>query len=899
MIQTYHPPLMEIAQDTLPELQPIFTYLNSHANKLYQEGYFLKLNDLDTHGRPNGDRTWTECFAQLVGTVLSLWDAAALDAAGQDGEVVPTFVNLTDASIKMIDTLPTRNQDQMPLQNVLSISTAGKNRYLLHFNSTHSLTQWTAGIRLAMYEHATLQEAYTGSLIAGKGKALNSIKVIMDRNRFKAEDWARVRFGAGTPWRRCWYVISPPDEKAYQKQQKEFKKKSAYGQKMPPLKGNIKFYDTKKTKKTQPIATITDAFSAYAIYPQSKPLIDQSTLVKVEGTITIHAKPASTTEGFVFVMPEVHPAVSGFEMMLRWLFPVFDTFALYGRPNRLIADTRDSRGLMFAMPTDRRYGYLEILDVATLIHTPGSQDWKEADWRKQMKDLTAKRVAALNENGSRRNSGQINRRAKRSSLPPSRGVGVAFDDGSSTRSGPAQVFGAYPGQHPVYGGAPNNGAAVPLDGSFPHHGHQRSVSESQGLDIYSHELPSQLDQPPPPPLHGSGVGQSTYNDSKEALNDRSSSDSENRFNSALPQTPAELEPSPAPEPVVMPPAFAHPPGAMPPAKPYHSPELRRANSRMSTDTLSHLTKQGGASVAAAGAAAAWNKANGNRDEQPREGASRRSMDANQRPMFHDSESGGFDAVADRGEELVGSRALYDRGLPPPPQEFRQGPSPLSQTTAYSPPVPQHTQYGQAIDYQPPNYSEAGQEYTPLKKTVSQHSSTYQSSPRPSADAIRHRAVGVDIGNRSRSPSKSPYNRSTESLPQSASRHSIHRKPLPLPKSVQGADRPNTASSTESFRNPAVDQAALDRVVARPGTLAVDRPAHPRLRRQLTDASSNYGDNESTDSPDYASTRKSTETGRSDKSVERQRAGVMKTVGTREPFEKDVVIGNTHYRADYV
>ncbi len=47
MVQTYQPPLMEIAQDTIPELQPIFTFLNSHANKLYQEGYFLKLNDLD------------------------------------------------------------------------------------------------------------------------------------------------------------------------------------------------------------------------------------------------------------------------------------------------------------------------------------------------------------------------------------------------------------------------------------------------------------------------------------------------------------------------------------------------------------------------------------------------------------------------------------------------------------------------------------------------------------------------------------------------------------------------------------------------------------------------------------------------------------------------------------
>ena len=55
-----------------------------------------------TEGRPNADRTWTECFAQLVGTVLSLWDAAELDAAGESGEVLPKFINLTDASVKMV-----------------------------------------------------------------------------------------------------------------------------------------------------------------------------------------------------------------------------------------------------------------------------------------------------------------------------------------------------------------------------------------------------------------------------------------------------------------------------------------------------------------------------------------------------------------------------------------------------------------------------------------------------------------------------------------------------------------------------------------------------------------------------------------------------------------------------
>jgi CCR4-NOT transcriptional complex subunit CAF120 len=48
MIQTYQPPVMEVSQDTLPELQRIFMFLNSHSNKLYQEGYFLKFHDTDT-----------------------------------------------------------------------------------------------------------------------------------------------------------------------------------------------------------------------------------------------------------------------------------------------------------------------------------------------------------------------------------------------------------------------------------------------------------------------------------------------------------------------------------------------------------------------------------------------------------------------------------------------------------------------------------------------------------------------------------------------------------------------------------------------------------------------------------------------------------------------------------
>lgn len=65
MVQTYHPYMMDI-NDTIPELQPIFSYLNSNGNKLYQEGYFLKLDDQNTSAFP--------LFSPLPVSVLHLAD---------------------------------------------------------------------------------------------------------------------------------------------------------------------------------------------------------------------------------------------------------------------------------------------------------------------------------------------------------------------------------------------------------------------------------------------------------------------------------------------------------------------------------------------------------------------------------------------------------------------------------------------------------------------------------------------------------------------------------------------------------------------------------------------------------------------------------------------------------
>ncbi|KAL9098931.1 MAG: hypothetical protein Q9163_005497 [Psora crenata] len=962
MIQTYQPPLMEIAQDTIPELQPIFTFLNSHANKLYQEGYFLKLNDLDSHGRPNADRSWTESFAQLVGTIISLWDASALDAAGQDGEVAPTFINLADASIKMIETLPTRSADVQPLQNVLSISTAGKNRYLLHFNSLHSLTQWTAAIRLAMYENATLQEAYTGSLIAGKGKLLNNIRVIMDRTRIKNEDWTRVRFGAGTPWRRCWCVITPPDEKEFQKQQKQLKKKSVY-ERATPLKGKVQFFDTKKTKKAIPVATINDAYSAYAIYPQSKPLIDQSTLIKVEGSITIHSTPDITTEGFVFVMPEVHPGVTGFEMMLRYLFPLYDVFALYGRPTRLIADTLDTRSLMFALPQERRYGYLEILDVAGLIHESGSQTWNEREWRKRLRDLTSARMSRMTANGRTR-SRASSYREYRNSLPGGRNL--RYEDGASIKSTPSLR-----NETPPLPLLPGTDAESPygahtqptaFTSTRPKPQHQRSVSEafpgsaarrqrshrerqdqSYTPSRLSHEQsrssyeqggsppppppppppPKTSDQPPPPPAHGVPISlaaqkvqmQQRHTALPDAANDRSSSESERRSGGHLDAEAQDINhdmrPAPPPSQVAPPPAFSHEPGAKPQKRPGISPDVRRANSRLSITTLQQLSDAGknskaGGGMSTAAAAAAWKSNNGSQNSV------RTSEDQGQ--------GGVIDAASKMGNPA--DRSTSAEGMAPITNGYSthnniassDTPSSSTQEDAQSTPYYNDTPLLTSYDLLTPQNSVA-------RRVLSLPGSTGTSrdQSRPEND-LRNSSGNVSshgppfIGDPPISIQKPPPMPIDPLRPQPArlsTNRNITRKPVPnrtppasdsrtppQPKSsIRQAPSPvsqltTARSSMDSLQDRYIDEDALAQV------LGVDEIGSitNETRNSLQDDDASVYDNESTVSPDYASTRQSTETKRSRPSVERPRRGVLKTVGTVEADEpEEVQVGDARYR----
>ena len=257
-----------------------------------------------------------------------------------------------------------------------------KNRFLLQFASIKLLQEWTAALRLSVFEYTSLQESYTGALLSAKGSKLNGIRTLLSETKFKHEEWVGVRFGSGMPWKKCWTVITPDDEKL---RKKKHNKETA-------LLGTIAFYEDKKKSKKPPLALVTFAYAAYAVYPSKSVLVNNSTLLKIDGRV-VFGDNEGEKDSPVFLMPEQHPGVMGFETLIRFLIPVLDVFKLYGRPKRLNADKSDMRSLLFAMPTLPRTQYLDLMDLTMIVALPGSDKWTSQQWTTNIKELLARKIA--------------------------------------------------------------------------------------------------------------------------------------------------------------------------------------------------------------------------------------------------------------------------------------------------------------------------------------------------------------------------------------------------------------------------------------------------------------------------------------------------------------------------
>ena len=350
--------------------------------------------------------------------------------------------------------------------------------------------------------------------------------------------------------------------------------------------------------------------------------------------------------------------------------------------------------------------------------------------------------------------------------------------------------------------------------------------------------------------------------------------------------------------------------------------MRRATSRLSITTLSQLADSGrlntGEATAAAGAAAAWRSRsntahvdgriyeaqgeNGYAQSPQRDGGisedgGQRGVidDSRKRPMTADHSSasegtplGEATPQTSKGHQQLAGASSVNRqnqlqpgpgyrdyppqsrnGLQPTANSTSRSVSPLSQSYANTPPSQQPAQ-----DFRPSrNFSrnEAPVHETPFAGVY------YQDSPPPR----------TPITPQEQRPDLSRINTS----------RSITRKPVPnrdrSQSQVSELRTPASKTSLESLRQHVVDEEALKQIGVNHDsrTNTMDSHAH-----QPSDAGSVY-DDDSTDSPDYASTRKSTETKHSRPSVDKPRAGKLKTVGTIVPEQKEVVVGDARYKPD--
>lgn len=380
--------------DTLsisPELVPIVTLLSAQAHRRYHVGVFLLFDDLTNDGTP-AERVWKEQYAVLIGNQLALWNSKdleqknlMLDQKKTQQELAhdlfnvaskPKYLNFTDAKFKVLE----------GKENTLVVSTTMKNRYFMKFSDNTSFKLWHSALILCAFEYTSLQEAYTGAFLSSKGAKLSDIKVILADSKFNYEDWVSVRFGAGMPWKRCYAVVSPGKSGSKKNGKKHF--------------GEVVFYenDKKINNKKHAMATISSAFSIFAIYPSSPMLIDNSTMLKIEGEIEFndgekktkknkHSNAESSKEGDIFIMPEKHNGVPGYDTIIRFLVPMLNSFHLYGRPERLISARDDLESLLFGLPTLPEIHYLQVNDLLPLTKSSASQNWDSKQWKYEIRQL--------------------------------------------------------------------------------------------------------------------------------------------------------------------------------------------------------------------------------------------------------------------------------------------------------------------------------------------------------------------------------------------------------------------------------------------------------------------------------------------------------------------------------
>ncbi len=94
------PPQISAGKTLHPEIEQVVALTLAHSSKIYCSGPLTRKIERQSDGnaaKPH-EAGWSDVWAQLGGTTMSVWDMQAINKASQEGkEVPPSYLNVTDS----------------------------------------------------------------------------------------------------------------------------------------------------------------------------------------------------------------------------------------------------------------------------------------------------------------------------------------------------------------------------------------------------------------------------------------------------------------------------------------------------------------------------------------------------------------------------------------------------------------------------------------------------------------------------------------------------------------------------------------------------------------------------------------------------------------------------------
>ncbi|KAI1315965.1 hypothetical protein EDD11_010604 [Mortierella claussenii] len=392
------------------DTESVLKQFDVYFGKVYLRGQLQKKNELGVEGFKLPGQQWAAYTAELIGPKLRL------KPMNEAHTHIPVEeMNLEEATVEMQDG---------PNGGTFTVNWKGANKAIFQPVQQLSLgspevgstcQDWVCAIRLSCYECSRLQEIYTSTLLR-RPKFRDQVAASIG-GRVKFEGMLRVKFWAGEEWQRLYVVISD------QRGEEIKKKKQGKILQAAPIRGQIHFYESSKSKK--PFVSLYNVSQAYAVCPSRSSLnaskdnkVDEegSLTIKLEGDVVMQRdnltpqrkgffsspQPPSAcardlqallpTGRAMFAMIQVTNAVE----RTKFLLGTSEAFRIYGKPGPLLFDSpMDPNAMNFGCMASSLLQQELLIGLDAVLHLPQKGE-SLADVKFSFGEVLRKRLIAEN-----------------------------------------------------------------------------------------------------------------------------------------------------------------------------------------------------------------------------------------------------------------------------------------------------------------------------------------------------------------------------------------------------------------------------------------------------------------------------------------------------------------------